>query len=172
MKKTFLMLPTLFLFSLSVLAADPVGEVKLLDRYEKLMEDYPPTGEQMKACKLPQLRTDKKAKRYKTVLSASFKQVPPTPNFCGKYYVFDEPITGGGAGFISDCVTGRIERLQEKFHNPQPFIKVSSCLLIESPPREGETKEAFKQTAYGPPRLYYWKKSKLIRVADPVWPKH
>lgn len=172
MARLFFLL-SIFLISLtfsSLSFADESNE-KLLPRYELLMKKYPAKVAPPKKCVKPNFSSDKKSKRYRTRLNSEVQENGLTPNFCGNYIFFNEPITGGGDIYLADCHSGKVTGLQEEYASNHPLIKLDSCLLIEWPPQADDTMESYVPTAYGAPRLYFWNGKKLKKIKDPIWTK-
>lgn len=145
--------------------ADAVSKPPL-DSYLELMTKYPAVASTPATdrCVTPRLKSNPLAYRYRTSLSRQFKNSPPKPNFCGKYFVFGEPITGGGALFLSDCETGAVRIGVEDFADATPTSNRASCLAISRAPG----------SSYGPPRLYRLEapaNAKLVAVENPIQPR-
>lgn len=159
---------TVLTFHSECFAAHP--DETLLHQYKELLKKFPPHEHYSGSCKVPDILGNKGTRHYRTSLRMKLEDKPAHVNFCGKYYLFNEPITGGGDIYLSDCKNGKIITLTEEYASNQPLIDSASCLLIELAPSEEETKDNYIETAYGPPRLYKFNGKKLIPIKDTIWP--
>ena len=172
MKNSFIQIITLVLvvsISANKCFAAPSDET-LLHQYKELLKKFPPREHYSGSCKVPDIMGNKETRHYRTALKSELQYEPAQVNFCGKYYLFNEPISGGGEAYLSDCKTGKIITLREEYSSNGPLIDASSCLLVELAPSEEETKDNYIETAFGPPRLYKFYGKKIVPIKDTIWP--
>lgn len=144
------------------------AETTLLSRYEALMEKYPAVP--LAECVAPKILSNPETRRYRSALKLLLKEHPPEANFCGKYLLMEQPITGGGDLYVADCETGKIKTIKGIYAWHFPYAKATSCLLVKSEPDHQQADGDFGVGVYGPPQLFVWQKEKLTKLKDPIWP--
>ena len=146
------------------------AEKTLLAHYEEVMSANPPKEELMHSCVTPDLKSNRHAYQFRTTLMAKFRERKPQADFCARYFLFNQPTSGGAQLYLADCKTGRVQALNSGIASFSPLRKVDSCVFIENAPGTAETQENFNHSAYGPPRMYQWKSRKVIQLKDKIWP--
>lgn len=139
----------------------------LLDEYQAFMKSFVP-AEKLDSCESVNYRSHRSLRRNQRNIYLSNPQMA-IPNYNGIYLLLESPISLGSEWFVINCRTG-------KYVTSVPTVgdlifDANSSVIVTKTFGDSDTRQSFKESAYGLPKILEWTKNDWVTHRNPVQEK-